>query len=241
MAEHTKHPVAAPPTAPARETTGHLLLRGYCILVLFTPPRRHGLVQPPRTDRDVWILALTLGAVTIAIWVPRIVRQRTTNPFPWRRLPVVPAGLRRLGADLRDWSAWPAATLSTWLSLAITTLQGLFMASVLTWREIVRALASALKWVLGLSLVFELWVSMFVRAKLLPNFVAVAGGRAGPAVVLVAEQPLRRRRTHPGHRGKREPARHHGTARDHRVRHPDRVAGGSAKLADRLDRAGGVS
>jgi len=36
MAQYTKHPVSAPPRAPERESTGHLLLRGYIILVLFT-------------------------------------------------------------------------------------------------------------------------------------------------------------------------------------------------------------
>ena len=68
----------------------------------------------------------------------------------------------------------------TWLALAITTLQGLFMAAVLTWREIVRAVASALKWVLGLSIVFELWVSVFIRAPLLPNFVTPPEGELDP-------------------------------------------------------------
>ena len=35
MAVHTKHPASAPPAAPVREKTGHLLLRGWCIFVLF--------------------------------------------------------------------------------------------------------------------------------------------------------------------------------------------------------------
>ena len=34
MAVHTQHPVSAPPTAPIREKTGHLLLRGWCIFVI---------------------------------------------------------------------------------------------------------------------------------------------------------------------------------------------------------------
>ena len=170
MAEHTKHPVAAPPSAPALQTTGHLLLRGYCILVLFTmfaATAWYNVLGPV----GMTIFVVGLGAATIAIWVPRIVAQRRTNPLPWRRLPwflLVYVAWALLSVT---WSAWPAATLSTWLALAITTLQGLFMASVLTWREIVRAVASALKWVLGLSLVFELWVSIFIRAPLLPNFV----------------------------------------------------------------------
>jgi O-antigen ligase len=175
MAEHTKHPVAAPPTAPARETTGHLLLRGYCILVLFTllaATAWYNLIGPV----GITILSLSLGAATVAIWVPRIVRQRRTNPLPWRRLPwflLVYVAWALLSVL---WSAWPAATLTTWLALAITTLQGLFMASVLTWREIVRAVASALKWVMGLSIVFELFVSIFVRAPLLPDFVTPPEG-----------------------------------------------------------------
>src|SRR6187549_1582326 len=36
MAVHTKHPASAPPAAPVREKTGHLMLRGWCIFVLFT-------------------------------------------------------------------------------------------------------------------------------------------------------------------------------------------------------------
>jgi len=179
MAEHTKHPVAAPPTAPARETTGHLLLRGYCILVLIcllVPTAMYNLMG----SVGVWIVSLSVMAITIAIWVPRIVAQRVSNPFPWRRLPWFLLGYVAWALVSVLWSAWPVATLSTWLALGITTLQGLFIANVLTWREIVRAIASALKWVLGLSLVFELWVSTFVRTDLLPNFVTPPPGDIDP-------------------------------------------------------------
>jgi exopolysaccharide production protein ExoQ len=69
------------------------------------------------------------------------------------------------------WSAWPATTALTLLLLWITTLQALFIGSVLTWRELVRAAASALKWVMALSFLFELWVWVFVRAPLMPGFV----------------------------------------------------------------------
>jgi hypothetical protein len=41
---------------------------------------------------------------------------------------------------------------------------------VLTWRELVRAIASALKWVLALSILFELWVSVFWGGPILPEF-----------------------------------------------------------------------
>ena len=35
MAAYSNHPASAPPAAPVRETTGHLMLRGWCIFVLF--------------------------------------------------------------------------------------------------------------------------------------------------------------------------------------------------------------
>ena len=34
MVVHTNHPIAAPPTAPPREKTSHLVLRGWCIFVI---------------------------------------------------------------------------------------------------------------------------------------------------------------------------------------------------------------
>lgn len=175
MAEHTKHPVAAPPSAPVRETTAHLLMRGYCIFVLFTSLASTfwfnlgGVIA-------LWVVFGLITATTIAVWVPWIVRQRTQNPLPWRRLPWFVLAYVAWALLSVAWSAWPAASIATWGVLAVTTMQGLFVANVLTWRELVRAIASALKWVMGLSIVFELWVAVFLRAPLLPNFVTPPSG-----------------------------------------------------------------
>lgn len=81
------------------------------------------------------------------------------------------------------WSAWVDATLLTSGLLVTTTIQGLFVASVLTWRELVRSIGSALKWVLGLSLVFELWVSLIWRGPILPGFVRPDGPVDDPIVL----------------------------------------------------------
>lgn len=175
MARYTNHPVVAPPTAPTRETTGHLLLRGYAIFVLVTVLASTAWFHLTGTVGSVIVL-FGLGAATTAIWVPRIVAQRRTNPLPWRRLPWFVLAYLLWALVSIIWSAWPAATMVTWAGLAITTLQGLFLASALTWRELIRTVASALKWVMGLSIVFELWVSIFVRAPLLPNFVTPPAG-----------------------------------------------------------------
>jgi exopolysaccharide production protein ExoQ len=164
MAVYSKHPASAPPSPPVREKTGHLLLRGWCIFVLFMA-----------LSGTAWVHAFgatAAGAITIAGGVLSVVLWFTVRPpVQWRRLPwfvvayVVWATLSLL------WSAWPGASALTLLLLYITTVQALFIGSVLTWRELVRAAASALKWVMALSILFELWVAVFIGAPILPGFV----------------------------------------------------------------------
>ncbi|WP_159501781.1 O-antigen ligase, partial [Microbacterium sp. 18062] len=109
-------------------------------------------------------VAIASAAVSIGLW---IAVRPAVNP---QRLPWFVLGYVALAALSLLWSAWPGTTAVTWLLLAITTLQGLFVAAVLTWRETVAAIAAALKWVLGLSILFELAVSLFVGGPILPGF-----------------------------------------------------------------------
>ncbi|WP_100814079.1 O-antigen ligase family protein [Microbacterium lacus] len=163
MAVHTRHPVGAPPSAPIRESTGHLLLRGYTIFVLFVALATTfwfnllgavGLV----------ILVCTTTLVSGILWA-------VLRPvIAWRQLPWLPLAYVAWAGASVIWSTWRDATVLTWVLLAATTVQGLFIASVLTWRELVRAIASALKWVMALSILFELWVSLIVQHPILPNF-----------------------------------------------------------------------
>lgn len=163
MAVFTKHPVSAPPAPPVRETTGHLMLRAWCIFVLFLA-----------LSGVAWVNAfgaVVAGAVAIASGVLTIVLWATLRPFiQWRRLPWVVFAYVAWATLSIAWSAWPGVSALTWLMLAITTLQALFVGAVLTWRELVRAIGSALKWTLGLSLLFELFVGIFVRGPVLPGF-----------------------------------------------------------------------
>ncbi|MGM1017699.1 MAG: O-antigen ligase family protein [Actinomycetota bacterium] len=170
MAQHTKHPVSAPPTAPERESTGHLLLRGYAILVFI-------VVLAPAAWQNAFgplgagVVGLIVAIGTVSIGVPRLLRLRADTPFPWRRLPWTALGYVAMAVLSILWSAWPATTALTSALLLGITVQALFLAVWLTWRDLLRALASALKWVIGLSLVFELYVSLIVQGPLLPNFV----------------------------------------------------------------------
>jgi hypothetical protein len=164
MAVHTKHPASAPPAAPVREKTGHLMLRGWCIFVLFTALSGTAWINAIG-ELPTAIMTIGGGLLSLGLWFA------ARPPVQWRRLPwftiayVAWAGLSII------WSHWREATALTLLLLVITTLQGLFIGSVLTWRELVRAIASALKWVMALSLVFELWVSIFIGGPILPGFV----------------------------------------------------------------------
>lgn len=168
MAVHTRHPVGPMPTPPVRQSTRLLLVRAYASFVLFTA-----------LAATFWYnligftgFAILFGAgvlVSAGIWIT------LRPPFQWRRLPWFPLAFLAWAALSIIWSQWPSATLLTWSVLAGTTMQGLFLAAVLTWRELVRAVSAALKWVLGLSLVFELWVSLVIRHPVAPNFLEHEG------------------------------------------------------------------
>lgn len=178
MAVYTKHPVAALPAAPPRETTGHLMVRAYSVLALLCV-FGHTAVYNLLGALGSGILLFVLTAGALAIWVPAVVAQRPTR-FPWRRLPWAALGYAALALVSTLWSRWPAATLLTWSLLAAITVTAILIATVLTWQEIARALSTALKLILGLSLAIELWVALVLRHPLLPNFVDLPEGKIDP-------------------------------------------------------------
>lgn len=163
MAVHTKHPVSAPPSAPVRETTRHLLLRAWCVLVLLLALGGTSWIHAFGTVATA-VITVASGVVSAIVWLS------IRPPVQGRRMPWLAFGYIAWALLSLVWSAWPATSALTLLLLVTTTLQGLFVAAVLTWREIVAALAGALKWVLALSLAFELWVSLFVQGPILPGW-----------------------------------------------------------------------
>ncbi|MBT2485412.1 MULTISPECIES: O-antigen ligase [unclassified Microbacterium] len=178
MAQYTKHPVAAPPTAPERESTGHLLLRSYVIFTLFVT-FAHSAVYNLLGMFGAAIVLATLTLATVAIGVPMLTRNRP-QPFRWRRLPWAALGYTTFALVSVAWSQWRGPTLLTWALLAAVTVHALFIAHVLTWHEIIRALSSTFKWILGLSLLLELWVSLVLHDPLLPNFTDLPDGDIDP-------------------------------------------------------------
>ncbi|CAN7212107.1 O-antigen ligase family protein [Microbacterium sp. LjRoot45] len=168
MSPHTQHPIAAPPAAPVRETTGHLLLRGWCILVLAGGLGGTSLLM---LFGAVGTAAAVYGSaiVSLILWI-------VLRPVvQWRRLPWFAVSYLALAVSSLAWSAWPSTSALTLGLVLSLTVHGGLIAAVLTWRELVRAIASALKWILGLSLVFELWVSLVWGGPILPRFVRPVG------------------------------------------------------------------
>ncbi|RQP10920.1 MAG: O-antigen ligase family protein [Microbacteriaceae bacterium] len=69
------------------------------------------------------------------------------------------------------WSAYPVATVLGSLTTIATATGAAIMVARFAWTELVAMLAAALRWILGLSLLFELVVSLLVRERVLPFWV----------------------------------------------------------------------
>lgn len=162
MAVYSNHPVSAPPVAPLRERTGHLALRGWCVFVLFlafagpAPIYAFG-------NTIAFVMAGLTALVSVGLWI------FLRPPLRWRRLPWLLLAFIALATASLAWSGWRSATAVALVLLYVTTACAFFVASVLSWRDVVLAIAAALKWALGLSLVFELWVSLVIRSAILPG------------------------------------------------------------------------
>jgi exopolysaccharide production protein ExoQ len=116
------------------------------------------------------------GALALLVLVGSVVALVRLKPdWLWAKFP------RSLGVFLSIatvsilWSFYPGASALGVAVLWATTVTALFLALCLSWAERLRTLASALRWVLGLSLLFELIVGVFVRQPVLPFWVAYPG------------------------------------------------------------------
>ncbi|KDA06623.1 ligase [Microbacterium sp. CH12i] len=178
MAQYTKYPATAPPTAPERESTGHLLLRAYAIVV-FVVAFAHAAVYNLVGEIGAGIVMIVLMLAALAIGIPMIARAEP-HAFGWRRLPWSVLGYVTFALLSVTWSQWRLPTIITWLLLAAVTVNALLIAYALSWQEIVRSLASAFKWILGLSVALELWVSLVLHGPLLPNFLTLPDGDIDP-------------------------------------------------------------
>lgn len=80
-----------------------------------------------------------------------------------------------LSAASIAWSQYPAASVLGVAIQVVTALTGVLLAAALGWSSLLDALWRAMTWICGLSLVFELFVSVVIGHPLLPPVLAQNG------------------------------------------------------------------
>jgi len=100
---------------------------------------------------------------------------RVRPAFSWRRVPTSTVVFVGLAAASIAWSFYPAGSVLGVVLLLAASVLGVALARGLSWPRLARAVAAAVKWILALSLAFELWVALVVQEPLPPNFVDWAG------------------------------------------------------------------
>jgi O-antigen ligase len=133
----------------------------YAVLLLFT------LIAGDAWRYTIgwWGWAGLVAALSV-VAVAALYRQRSS----WRigRLPYPLLAFLALAVLSTTWSYYPGATALGAATTVATATGGLAVAVTYSWREIFKYLAIALRFVLGLSLAFELFVAAIVRGPILP-------------------------------------------------------------------------
>ena len=109
-----------------------------------------------------FVLAAVLAAGSVVVLI------RSRPAFRWRKAPKTLALFLAFAVLSIAWSAYPGASALGVLAQLATTAGAVFLALCLSWPAILTALGNAFRWILGLSLLFELVVAVFVRQPVLP-------------------------------------------------------------------------
>ncbi|WP_374007730.1 O-antigen ligase family protein [Leifsonia sp. LS-T14] len=138
--------------------TGEAVFAAVVLFTLFAGEFWRNLISWP----GYFVLAAALAVVSAVL----LVRSRPT--FRWRQTPKTLVLFLALAIVSIAWSAYPAASALGVIAQLATTLAGLFLGLRLSRAGLLSALASAFHWILGLSLLFEFVVAVFVRQPVLP-------------------------------------------------------------------------
>lgn len=107
--------------------------------------------------------AVLVGILLIAVVVELVRRRREL-----RRPPLTLLAFVLLAALSTIWSFYPGGTALGTLITVATGAFGYYLASLFDWEGMLRALGTALRLVIGGSLVFELAVAVVIRERILP-------------------------------------------------------------------------
>jgi exopolysaccharide production protein ExoQ len=138
--------------------TGEAVLAAVVLFTLFAGDFWRNLISWP----GYFVLAGLLGIACIVL----VVRSRPR--FRWRTTPKTLVLFLALAVASIAWSAYPGASALGVLGSLLTAAGGVFLALRLGWPGLLSALGNAFRWIIGLSLIFELVVALFVRHPVLP-------------------------------------------------------------------------
>ena len=117
-----------------------------------------------------WYGFAALAIAITAIGVVVFVREKPAR-FRWYRLPAPVYWFLVLAVLSIAWSQYRLESVLGVVIQLATTLVAVVLAFVLTWHEVLRTLGTALRYLIGLSLLFELIVAFFVRRPVFQNFI----------------------------------------------------------------------
>ncbi len=122
-----------------------------------------------------WGFTALAAAAVISAAVILLVRRPA---FSWRRTPKAVWAFVILTFLSIIWSFYPAETALAATATLATALLAFTIALTLTWNELLKSLSSALKWVLALSLGFELLIELLGGERVLPFFFEILAAPA---------------------------------------------------------------
>ena len=117
-----------------------------------------------------WPGFLAAAVALVAVGVVIFVREKPAR-FRWYRLPSPIYWFLALAVLSIAWSQYRLESVLGVLAQLATTLIAVVLAFVLTWHEVLRTLGTALRYLIGLSLLFEFIVAAFVRHPIPQNFI----------------------------------------------------------------------
>ncbi len=119
-----------------------------------------------------FVLAGLLTVVGIVMFI-RVKPER----FRWYRLPTPIYWFMVLAAVSIAWSSYRFESFLGVSGQLATTIAAIVLAHMLTWQEFLRTLGTALRYVIGVSMLFELWVAIFVQHPLMPWWLSQPEGK----------------------------------------------------------------
>lgn len=114
-----------------------------------------------------WVGWGLVVAILLALWIWLAVRNRV-------EVRIMPSGVLLFISVVTLsilWSQYRGATILGVITTLATVFVGLVMARTITLDQLIRALSVALRWILGLSLLFEFVVATIIRQPVLPLWV----------------------------------------------------------------------